>query len=159
MWIPNGNICKNNQLNNENKMTEFEVLMPLIGGVLIGIAASMLLLFNGRIAGVSGIFGGMLFQQGKERAWRLSFVIGLIAGGILLYNLNAEFFENSSGRGLLAVTIAGLLVGIGTRVGGGCTSGHGVCGIGRLSGRSLVATVTFVFAGMVAVVLVKFFPL
>ena len=138
-------------------MTEFEVLMPLTGGVLIGIAASMLLLFSGRIAGVSGIFGGTLFNKGKERAWRFSFIAGLIAGGVLLYIINAEFFENSSGRGLLAVTIAGLLVGIGTRVGGGCTSGHGVCGIGRLSGRSLVATVTFVFAGMVTVALVQSF--
>lgn len=138
-------------------MTEFEVLMPLTGGILIGIAASMMLLFSGKIAGVSGIFGGMLFQRGEERAWRLSFVAGLIAGGILLYILNAEFFENTSGRGLLAVTIAGLLVGIGTRVGGGCTSGHGVCGIGRLSGRSIVATVTFVVAGMAIVTLVQSF--
>ena len=138
-------------------MTDFEVLMPLTGGILIGIAASMMLLFSGRIAGISGIFGGMLFQQGKERAWRLSFVVGLIAGGILLYTINAEVFENSSGRDLLAVNIAGLLVGIGTRIGGGCTSGHGVCGIGRLSVRSIMATVTFVFAGMVAVVLVKSF--
>ena len=138
-------------------MTDFEVLMPLAGGILIGIAASMMLLFSGRIAGISGIFGGMLFQQGKERAWRLSFVVGLIAGGILLYTINAEVFENSSGRGILAVNIAGLLVGIGTRIGGGCTSGHGVCGIGRLSVRSIVATVTFVFAGMITVALFKSF--
>ena len=138
-------------------MTNFEVLMPLTGGILIGIAASMMLLFSGRIAGISGIFGGMLFQQGKERAWRLSFVVGLIAGGILLYTINAEVFENSSGRGILAVNIAGLLVGIGTRIGGGCTSGHGVCGIGRLSVRSIVATVTFVFAGMITVALFKSF--
>ena len=117
----------------------------------------MMLLFSGRIAGISGIFGGMLFQQGKERAWRLSFVVGLIAGGILLYTINAEVFENSSGRGILAVNIAGLLVGIGTRIGGGCTSGHGVCGIGRLSVRSIVATVTFVFAGMITVALFKSF--
>ena len=134
-------------------MTDFEVLMPLTGGILIGIAASMMLLLSGRIAGISGIFGGMLFQQGEERAWRLSFVVGLIAGGILLYTINAEVFENSSGRGILAVNIAGLLVGIGTRIGGGCTSGHGVCGIGRLSVRSIVATVTFVFAGMITVAL------
>ena len=138
-------------------MIYFEVLMPLTGGILIGISASMMLLFSGRIAGVSGIFGGMLFQQGKERAWRLSFITGLIGGGILLYTINAEFFENSSGRGLLAVNIAGLLVGIGTRIGGGCTSGHGVCGIGRLSVRSIVATVTFVFAGMVTVAFFKYF--
>ena len=138
-------------------MSDFEVLMPLTGGILIGIAASMMLLFSGRIAGISGIFGGMLFQQGKERAWRLSFVVGLIAGGILLYTINAEVFENSSERGILAVNIAGLLVGIGTRIGGGCTSGHGVCGIGRLSVRSIVATVTFVFAGMITVALFKSF--
>ena len=138
-------------------MTDFEVVMPLTGGILIGISASMMLLFSGRIAGVSGILGGMLFQKGKERAWRLSFITGLIAGGILLYTINAEFFENSSGRGLLAVNIAGLLVGIGTRIGGGCTSGHGVCGIGRLSVRSIVATVTFVFAGIVTVALFKSF--
>ena len=138
-------------------MTEFEILMPLTGGILIGIAASMMLLFNGKVAGVSGIFGGMLFQQGEERAWQLSFIAGLIAGGILLYIINAEFFENSSGRGLLTATIAGLLVGIGTRVGGGCTSGHGVCGIGRLSGRSIVATVTFVVAGMTIGALVQSF--
>ena len=98
-----------------------------------------------------------MFKHGKERAWRLSFIAGLIAGGVLLYIINAEFFENSSGRGLLAVTIAGLLVGIGTRVGGGCTSGHGVCGIGRLSLRSIVATVTFVLGGMAIVVLVQSF--
>ena len=98
-------------------MTEFEVIMPLIGGILIGFVASMLLLFSGKIAGVSGIFGGMLFQKGNERAWKLSFIAGLITGGILLYILNAEIFENTSGRGHLTVTIAGLLVGIGTRVG------------------------------------------
>ena len=138
-------------------MTEFEILMPLTGGIIIGIAASMMLLFNGKVAGVSGIFGGMLFQKGNERAWKLSFIAGLITGGILLNILNAEIFENTSGRGLFIVTIAGLLVGIGTRVGGGCTSGHGVCGIGRLSGRSIVATVTFVFAGMVTVALVQSF--
>jgi len=106
-------------------MTEFEVAMPLAGGILIGIAAAMMLLFSGKIAGISGIFGGMLFQQGEERTWRSAFVAGLIAGGVLLYSINTEYFENSSGRGLVAVTIAGLLVGIGTRVGGGCTAPAG----------------------------------
>ena len=134
-------------------MKEFEVVMSLAGGILIGIAAAMTLLFSGRIAGISGIFGGILFEQGEERTWRTAFVAGLIAGGVILYNINTEYFENSSGRGLVAVTIAGLLVGIGTSVGGGCTSGHGVCGIGRLSARSLVATVTFVMTGMAMVAL------
>jgi len=136
-------------------MTEFEVSMPLAGGILIGVAAAMTLLFSGKIAGISGIFGGMLFQQGVERTWQTVFVAGLIAGGVLLYNINTEYFEDSSGRGLVTVTISGLLVGIGTRVGGGCTSGHGVCGIGRLSARSLAATVTFVVAGMAMVALFK----
>jgi len=134
-------------------MIEFEVAMPLAGGILIGIAAAMTLLFSGKIAGISGIFGGMLFQQGTERTWQTVFVAGLIAGGVLLYSINTEYFEDSSGRGLVTVTISGLLVGIGTRVGGGCTSGHGVCGIGRLSARSLAATVTFVVAGMSMVAL------
>ena len=74
-------------------MTEFEILMPLTGGILIGIAASMMLLFNGKVAGVSGIFGGMLFQKGNERAWKLSFIAGLITGGILLNVLNAEILK------------------------------------------------------------------
>lgn len=136
-------------------MTILEVAMPLAGGILIGVAATMLLLFSGNIAGISGIFGGMLFQQGKQRTWRTAFVVGLIVGGMLLYSINTEYFENTSGRGLVAITIAGLLVGIGTRVGGGCTSGHGVCGIGRLSARSLVATLTFMAAGMALVAFVQ----
>ena len=134
-------------------MTEFEVAMPLVGGMLIGIASALTLLISGKIAGVSGIFGGMLFKQGEERAWGTSFIVGLIAGGVMLYSINIEYFENTSGRGLVAVIIAGLLVGIGTRVSGGCTSGHGVCGVGRLSARSLVATVTFVVSGMAMVTL------
>ena len=140
-------------------MTEFEVVMPLSGGILIGIAAAMLLLFSGKIAGISGIFGGMLFQQGEERTWRSAFVAGLIVGGLMLYGINAEYFENTSGRGLVAVTIAGLLVGIGTRVGGGCTSGHGVCGVSRLSARSIAATVTFMASGIATVAIMNAFGL
>ena len=140
-------------------MTEFEVVIPLLGGVLIGVAPAMLLLFSGRIAGISGIFAGMLFQQGSERAWRSAFVAGLIGGGAVLYVLSPELFANTSERGFGTVALAGLLVGLGTRIGGGCTSGHGVCGIGRLSGRSLVATATFVLAGMVLVALVQPFYL
>ena len=134
-------------------MIEFEVGMSLVGGILIGVAAAMTLLFSGKIAGISGIFGGMIFQHREARKWNSAFVTGMITGGILLYSINTDYFENSSGRGLVPVTIAGLLVGIGTRVGGGCTSGHGVCGIGRLSARSLVATITFVIAGMSMVAL------
>jgi uncharacterized membrane protein YedE/YeeE len=135
-------------------MTLLEITMPLAGGILIGAAAAMLLLFRGNIAGISGIFGGMLLQKGVEQQWRAAFVSGLIIGGILLYSINTAYFENTSGRGLVAVTIAGLLVGIGTRVSGGCTSGHGVCGIGRLSARSLAATLIFMATGMALVALV-----
>ena len=136
-------------------MVEFEFVMPLLGGVLIGISSAIMLLFNGRITGISGIFGGMLFKQGEERKWRTSFVAGLFAGGIGLQYFNPEFFINTSGRSLLVLVIAGLLVGIGTQIGSGCTSGHGVCGIGRLSPRSLVATIVFVFAGMVLVAIIQ----
>ena len=136
-------------------MVEFEFVMPLLGGVLIGIASAIMLLFNGRITGISGIFGGMFFKQGEERKWRTSFVAGLIAGGIGLQYLNPEFFTNTSGRSLLVLVLAGLLVGIGTQIGSGCTRGHGVCGIGRLSPRSLVATIVFVFAGMVLVAIIQ----
>jgi uncharacterized membrane protein YedE/YeeE len=97
----------------------------------------------------------MFFKQGEERKWRTSFVAGLIAGGIGLQYLNSEFFTNTSGRSLLVLVLAGLLVGIGTQIGSGCTSGHGVCGIGRLSPRSLVATIVFVFAGMVLVSIIQ----
>ena len=138
-------------------MAEFEVTMPLFGGILIGIAAAMLLLFCGRIAGISGIFAGMLFQQGSERTWRSAFFAGLIVGGAGLNGFSPELFTNTSGRTLIIVALAGLLVGIGTRISGGCTSGHGVCGIGRLSVRSIVATVTFVLAGMICVALVQLF--
>ena len=136
-------------------MEEFEFAMPLLGGVLIGIASAIMLLFNGRIVGISGIFSGMLFKQGTERKWRTAFVIGLIVGGVGLKYLNPEFFTNTSGRSLLVLVLAGLFVGIGTQIGRGCTSGHGVCGIGRLSMRSLVATFVFVFAGMVLVAIVQ----
>ncbi len=140
-------------------MVEFEVTMPLLGGVLIGVASAMLLLFSGRIAGISGVFGGMLFQQGSERTWRSAFVAGLIGGGVGLYGISPELFANTSERGFGMVAFAGLLVGIGTRIGGGCTSGHGVCGIGRLSMRSIVATVTFVLAGIALVAFVQPFYL
>ena len=140
-------------------MVEFEVTMPLLGGVLIGVASAMLLLFSGRIAGISGIFGGMLFQQGSERTCCSAFVAGLIGGGVGLYGISPELFANTSERGFGMVAFAGLLVGIGTRIGGGCTSGHGVCGIGRLSMRSIVATVTFVLAGIALVAFVQPFYL
>src|SRR5687767_8664720 len=122
----------------------------LAGGTLIGIAAAGLLLLKGRTAGVSGVLEGVVRLEKGELGWKLAFVAGLLAGGAAMKLLRPESFSTPSGSVALAV-VAGLLVGFGTRVGGGCTSGHGVCGIGRLSRRSLVATLVFMAVGMLTV--------
>ena len=123
------------------------ILMATIGGALIGLAASWLLLAKGRVAGISGILGGLLGAPDSQFSWRLSFVVGLLAGGGLLVAILPSSIVAPSGRSATAVVIAGLLVGFGTRLGSGCTSGHGVCGLTRLSPRSLVATLTFMATG------------
>ncbi len=126
----------------------------LAGGVLIGIAAAMLLLLNGRIAGISGILGGLLKPVSGEVGWRVAFIAGLLVSP-LAYRLVAALpwpqIEASYG----ALVLAGLLVGVGTRYGGGCTSGHGVCGLSRLSPRSLVATLAFMGAGFATVFVIR----
>ena len=124
---------------------------PLIGGALIGLSAVLLLLFNGRIAGISGILAGVLLPQEADNAWRLSFVAGLVFGGMVLAIAMPEMFPPAPLRSAPTLAIAGLLVGVGTRLGSGCTSGHGVCGIGRFSVRGLVATVTFIATGALTV--------
>ncbi len=130
------------------------VLPPLIGGIMIGLASITLMLFSGRIAGVSGIFAGAFTQRGNEQTWRVAFVAGLIAGGVLLRVAYPEAFSNTPAS--MAVTVlAGLFVGFGTRLGSGCTSGHGVCGLSRFSPRSFVATLTFIATGMLAVGIVR----
>jgi uncharacterized membrane protein YedE/YeeE len=126
----------------------------LAGGVLIGIAAAMFVLLNGRIAGISGILGGLLKPLRGDVSWRVAFLAGLI-GAPLAYTLFANAPEVRIDAGYGALVVAGLLVGIGTRYGSGCTSGHGVCGLSRLSPRSLVATVTFMAAGFVTVFVVR----
>tara|TARA_B100000809_G_scaffold261137_1_gene309442 strand:+ start:463 stop:885 length:423 start_codon:yes stop_codon:yes gene_type:complete len=136
-------------------MVNGEFVMPLLGGVLIGVSSGIMLLFNGRTTGISGIFSGLLFKREHEETWRSYFLAGLIFGGFVLQYLNPELFENTTGRSLLVLVISGLLVGIGSKLGRGCTSGHGVCGIGRLSVTSLVATVVFVLAGMFLVAIVQ----
>ena len=126
----------------------------LAGGLLIGLAAAVLVLGAGRIAGISGIVGGLLRPVAGDRAWRLAFVGGLVvAPWVHLALVGAERPHVDAGWGL--VIAAGLLVGIGTRYGAGCTSGHGVCGLSRLSLRSLVATVAFMAAGFVTVALLR----
>lgn len=123
-----------------------------IGGGIIGLASALLLAFNGRIAGISGITGGLISPTRGEVSWRLMFLIGLVGGGLLMAFMMPEAFT-SSPRSTFWVVAAGLLVGFGTRLGSGCTSGHGVCGLSRFSPRSLVATLTFIGAGMVTVAL------
>lgn len=127
----------------------------LIGGVIIGLAATILMLFNGRISGISGILGGLLKPQKKDLGWRLSFVAGLLLGGVLLQTLRPESFFQVSSAKWFDYIFAGLLVGFGTLLGNGCTSGHGVCGISRLSIRSILATLTFIIFGFISVYIFK----
>ena len=122
----------------------------LAGGVLIGLAAAMFVLLNGRIAGISGIVAGLLKPTGGDVSWRLAFVAGILASPVV-YALLAPLPELTIDAGYGALIVAGLLVGIGTRYGSGCTSGHGVCGLSRMSPRSLVATVAFMAAGFATV--------
>jgi uncharacterized membrane protein YedE/YeeE len=119
----------------------------LVGGALIGLAASLLLLGSGRVAGVSGMVAGVLLGPNAERGWRAWFLGGLVLAGLVL-GLLLPGSVSPSPRALGLLALAGVLVGFGTRMGGGCTSGHGVCGISRLSMRSVIATAIFVAAGM-----------
>ena len=128
-------------------------LMPLTGGVLLGLSAMWLLLSLGRIAGISGIAWG--FLAGPERAWRWLFLTGLLAGGLLTHNVIGQPVPAESSAPLWLIATSGLLVGLGTRIGGGCTSGHGVCGLGRRSPRSLVATATFMTLGVITVFIMQ----
>jgi len=132
-------------------MDHFTPIPSLIGGVLIGLSAALLLLFNGRVAGISGIFGGLLIRRAGDIAWRASFVAGLLAGGFLMTRIMPSAFPSASLRSAPVIALAGLLVGFGTRLGNGCTSGHGVCGISRFSVRSMVATVVFMTTGVASV--------
>ena len=125
----------------------------LIGGIMIGGSASLLLLTLGRIFGVSGILAGALFQGDADQSWRLAILAGLVAGGFMMYTLFPNFFPTESDHSIGVIALAGLMVGFGTQLGSGCTSGHGICGISRFSIRSLTATVTFVLAGIVTVAL------
>ena len=126
----------------------------LAGGVLIGLAAALFILFNGRIAGISGILGGLLEWPRGDIAWRIAFLLGLI-GAPLVYSLAAPLPAVEVDAGTATLVVAGLLVGIGTRYGAGCTSGHGVCGLSRRSPRSLVATLAFMAAGFLTVFIVR----
>jgi uncharacterized protein len=132
-------------------MTIGDWIAPLGGGLLIGAASVGLLLLNGRIAGISGIIGGLLNPSRGDFGWRVAFFGGLVAGGIALLFFHPGAFPDAASQPLPVLALAGALVGFGARLGSGCTSGHGVCGISRLSPRSLVATATFMSAGGLAV--------
>lgn len=128
-------------------------LYGLLGGALIGLAAGAFLILNGRIAGISGILGGALTPSKDDFDWRLMFLAGLIAGGVGLSMIWPDAYPAAVGSSNGRLIAAGLLVGFGTRLGSGCTSGHGVCGLPRFSPRSLVATGVFIFTGAMTVLI------
>jgi uncharacterized membrane protein YedE/YeeE len=125
-------------------------LAALAGGALIGLAATLLLAANGRVAGISGILAGALRSDAGERTWRIFFLVGLVGAGVVARVVRPEAFDPERSN-LLPIAVAGVVVGFGTRLGGGCTSGHGVCGLGRGSGRSLVATIVFMATAAITV--------
>lgn len=134
-------------------MTEINVFNAVAGGMLIGLASVILMALSGRIAGVSGILGGLV-TGAADRSWRIAFIGGLIGGGFLFRLLTGALPVQLEAQGWQLIS-AGLLVGFGTRLGSGCTSGHGVCGIARLSPRSIFATLVFIGCGMLTVYLMR----
>jgi len=136
-------------------MNDFTPIPALLGGALIGLAASLFLLTHGKVAGISGLYGGVLRRGTSDRALRFWFIAGLVATGALVRSLFPAAFATTWTATLPLVLVAGLLVGFGTQLGNGCTSGHGVCGISRLSVRSLVATATFMATGFATVFVMR----
>ena len=142
-------------------MENFTPIASLLGGMLIGLSVSVMLLFNGKIAGISGIVGGILSPAQNDTTWRLLFLGGLLVGGAIVSFFSSNLFAGGDvfaieiERSSPAFILAGLLVGFGSRFGSGCTSGHGVCGISRFSPRSLVATITFISTGALVVYIVN----
>ncbi|WP_114764768.1 YeeE/YedE family protein [Vibrio rhodolitus] len=123
----------------------------LFGGILLGCSATLLLLFNGKVAGISGIFNGLFAPSHGDYAWRLIFIVSMVVGGGVAVSFAGFSIPNTESISLVVFVLAGLLVGAGTRLGNGCTSGHGICGIGRLSKRSIVATLTFMLVACITV--------
>ena len=143
-------------------MENFTPLSATIGGILIGLAATMLLLTQGRIAGISNIVGGLLETNEDDRLWRILFIVGLIVGsstyvffGENTSGININPFQLNDNNHMFFMILGGLLVGFGSQIGSGCTSGHGVCGLGRFSMRSLTATITFMVTAGITVFVVR----
>ena len=136
-------------------MANFTPISAAIGGALIGLSAALLMLLNGRIAGVTGVFAGLIDPTGTDRAWRATFIAGLIVAPLSAALVGFTLPIPQMPTSLIVVAAGGLLVGFGTRLGNGCTSGHGVCGIARLSPRSITATAIFMAAAIVVVALTR----
>ena len=136
-------------------MQNFSPVESLVGGIVIGIAALVLLRFYKRIAGISGIFGGLFPFDTGETLWRLVFLAGLMTGGVVLSFLHSDAVDFKLTYSNPALILAGLLVGVGSRMGNGCTSGHGICGLGRLAPRSMAAVLTFMVTGIFTAVVVQ----
>jgi uncharacterized protein len=136
-------------------MANFTPISAAIGGALIGLSAALLMLFNGRIAGVTGIAAGLLDPASSDRGWHATFIIGLITAPLSAMLLGYAVPTPQMPSSIVTTAVAGLLVGFGTRLGNGCTSGHGVCGIARLSPRSITATMIFMATAIVVVALMR----
>lgn len=136
-------------------MESFTPIASTLGGLMIGVAAAGLLMFHGRIAGISGIAGGIFRRQEGDIGWRVMFLVGLFAAGVVWSFFAPDDYAFAIERSTPALVVAGLAVGVGTQLGSGCTSGHGVCGIGRLSKRSIVATLTFMATAAITVFIVN----
>lgn len=134
-------------------MANFTPVSAAIGGVLIGLSAVLLMMFTGRIAGVSGIVAGLINPQTSDRSWRAAFVAGLIAAPIAAMLVGYGVPKPQMPESYITIIVGGLLIGFGSRLGSGCTSGHGICGIARLSQRSIVATGVFMVAAIIVVAL------
>ena len=137
-------------------MENFTPVPAFAGGLLIGLSAVIMLLFNGRITGISGIMDGMVINSKTgDRLWRVCFLLGLMLGGFLFKLFMPDTFVPRDGFSLVLLITGGFIVGIGTRMGSGCTSGHGICGIARFSRRSILATVIFMLTGAITVYLIR----
>ena len=136
-------------------MADFTPVSAAIGGALIGLSATLLMLLTGRIAGISGIFGGCLGFGINDKGWRIAFIAGLVLAPLIAVRIGYAMPLPQMPASWIIVIVAGVLVGFGTRLGGGCTSGHGICGIARLSGRSITATAIFIFMAVVVVALTR----
>ncbi len=136
-------------------MENFTPVSALLGGALIGLSASLLLLLNGRMAGISGIMNGLFLAPKKEEIWRGLFLLGLIGGAFIFQLMTYDSLSVRENYPIVLIILGGFFVGVGTRMGSGCTSGHGICGIANFSIRSITATIVFMLSGILTVFILK----